>query len=159
VLRVRPLLVAVAVGLLALPAGCGGSDDEPDTPKPPPSANVPPPKLAARDSRAFREIQRSSGVLRAAVVPVTFGAAPRVVAAARLNAAAGRVAKLRPRDPLLRRLRASVLDALRTTASEGAQRASAKRAARAAVGEADRIDAGLRRYAASHPAANSIAPG
>jgi hypothetical protein len=142
----RRLLATGVAGLaIAAPlAGCGGSDDEGGTTnKAAPGAEVAPPALAAPDRRAYDEIERSSGVLRAAVV------------AGDLNAAARKLARAKPRDPLLRRLRRAALVALRTAASEGTlEGASAKQVAKSAIGEADRMDAGLRRYAASHPAAN-----
>lgn len=140
-------------------AGCGGSDDggtsSATATKPAPGAEVAPPPLATRDRRVYNEIQRSSGALRAAAVPVAYGAATRIVVADRLNAAARRLAVTHPRNSLLRRLRRTALAALGVAASDRAREdSSAKGIANAAIAEADRIDAGLRRYAASHPAAN-----
>jgi hypothetical protein len=36
---------------------------------------------------------------------------------------------------------------------------AARQVARASIGTADRVDAGLRRYAAANPAANELQPG
>jgi hypothetical protein len=158
----RPLLAGVA-GFLALAGsalGCGGgSDDGDQSAKTAPGAETPPPALRTADRKAFAEIQRSSGVLRAAAIPVAYGAAPRIVVADRLNVASRALARDVPRNALLRRLRRTALRGLRATASPAAQReATAKAIAESAIAEADRIDAGLRRYAASHPAANELPP-
>jgi hypothetical protein len=141
--------------------GCGGGSKEGATtsqtngPKPPKSAEVPPPRLASRDKDAFRTIQTASGALRAAVVPAAYGSTNRI-AAARLRASARKVRSIHPRNPLLRELRARMARALASAASADGE---PKARATAAIAEADRIDAGLRRYAASHPAANEVAPG
>lgn len=158
-----PRLAAIALTVLALAtaAGCGGSDKSKDaaktagTTRTAPGAETPPPPLARADRLAYAEIDRSSGALRAAAVPVAYGSASRIVVADRLNAAAGALSRARPRNALLARLRASLLAALRRATSRVALNdAKAKGIARKAIAEADRIDAGLRRYAASHPAAN-----
>jgi len=159
----RPLLAGV-VGLLALTglvSGCGGgSGDGKDAPKTAPGAEIPPPRLQSADRKAFAEIQTSSGVLRAAAVPVAYGSATRIVVTDRLNSAARALAAVVPRNSLLRRLRRTTLKSLRAAGSSGArENSTAKQIAQSAIAEADRIDAGLRRYAASHPAANEIAPG
>ena len=136
-------------------SGCGGSDDDDQTTRTNPAAEVPPPPLPARNRRAYGELQRASGTLRAAAVPVAYGSAPRIVVADSLNAAVRQLSRTRPRDASLRRLRQATLAALREAASAPAREdATAKGIAKAAIAEADRIDAGLRRYAASHPAAN-----
>ena len=147
-------LVAVAV------AGCGGgsnggSTTATDTRKPPKSAEVPPPALRSKDKAAFTAIQRASGILRSAAVPAAYGSTARIPAD-RLRAAAREVGATDPRNPLLKRLRADALKALDAAASSGA---APKATATTAIAEADRIDGGLRRYAALHPAANDIAPG
>ncbi len=155
------LLVAGAAALLAAGplSGCGGgSDGSTDGKQAPRSAEVAPPRLAGTDRKAYAEILKSSGALRAAAVPVAYGAAPRI-ATDQLNPALRKLAATHPRNPALRRLRLSTLSALRAAASGGAQDEAAKTIATEAIAEADRTDAGLRRYAASHPAANEIAPG
>ena len=155
--RALRLLAAAAVGLViaAAPLGCGSDDD--GAPEPAPGADVRPPRLPAADKTAYTRIQRASGDLRAAAIPVPYGASEAVVAD-RLRADARRLERTQPENSLLRRLRRRTLDAVRdlTAADEGEP---ARAAATAAIGEADRIDAGLRRYAASNPAANEIAPG
>ena len=156
--RVRDLVVLGLAGLLVAAAplsGCGGSDDDGQTTRTNPAAEVPPPPLPARNRRAYSELQRASGTLRAAAVPVAYGSATRIVVADSLNAAVRQLSRTRPRDASLRRLRQMTLAALRVAASEPAREdATAKGIAKAAIAEADRIDADLRRYAASHPAAN-----
>jgi hypothetical protein len=158
----RRLVGAIAVGgLLILAAGCGSSSDKKSTaPKAPASAEQPPPALPSGDRVAFAELARSSGVLRAAAVPVAYGSASRIVVVPRLDAAASAVRKTRPRSAALRRLRARTLAALRLATSPGALRQpTSKRIASRAIAAADRIDAGLRGYAGSNPAANDLLPG
>ena len=155
----RLLLAGLACLLALLAQGCGGSDDGDNATRSAPGAETPPPRLQTANRKAYIEIQRSSGALRAAAVPVAFGAATRIVVTDRLHAATRRLAADVPRDSLLRRLRRKALRGLRAAASPEARAdATAKGIAKAAIAEADRIDAGLRRYAASHPAANELPP-
>jgi hypothetical protein len=162
VFRPRSPVVALVAGLLiaATPlAACGGSDNDDGTggttTKTVPGAEVAPPPLVPRDRRAYNAIQRSSGALRAAAVPVAYGSGTRIVVADHLNALAGQLARTSPRNASLKRLRRTALDALSQASSAAAREdATAKGIAKASIAEADRIDAGLRRYAASHPAAN-----
>src|SRR4051812_22753737 len=110
----RRLLATSVVGFAIALAGCGGSDDKDGTTSQvAPGAEVAPPPLAAPDRRAYNEIERSSGALRAAAVPVAYGSAPRIVVPGELNAAARKLARTHPRDRLLRRLRRTALVALR----------------------------------------------
>jgi hypothetical protein len=158
----RRLVRAIVVGaVLILAAGCGSSGDKQSNErKPPASAETPPPALPSGDRAAFAELTRSSGVLRAAAVPVAYGSATRIVVVPRLDAAAGAVRKTKPGNRALRALRTRTLAALRLASSPGAlQQATSKRIARRALAEADRIDAGLRSYAGSNPAANDLLPG
>jgi hypothetical protein len=154
----RLLVAGVAVVAITGPvAGCGGgSDDSNDAKRPAPGAEVKPPRLPSLDRRAFGRIQSASGALRAAAIPVAYGAS-EVVDGAAIGRAKRRVRDTQPRNPQLRELRASTLDAL-DAFSSATQGAAAKAVANEAIAEADRIDAGLRRYAASHPAANEIGP-
>jgi hypothetical protein len=164
----RLLVAGVAALAFAGPAaGCGGSGDKQGSAangstttgagakKPPRSAEVRPPRLARTNKSAYAAIQKVSGDLRAAATPVTYGSAAKI-ASRQLNSDFRKVLALSPQSPLLRRLRAQALTAVRSATSPAA---SVKAAAGAAIAEADRIDAGLRRYAASNPAANEIAPG
>jgi hypothetical protein len=157
------MLAMLAVSALLIgAAGCGGSDDKTSQQetKTNPAAEIPPPALRPADSAAFSELRRGSGVLRAAAIPVAYGAATRIVVAPRLRAEAVEVRQTRPRSPRLRSLRARTLAALRLASSPGAvQDGTAKQIARDSIKQADRIDAGLRRYAASNPAANDLQPG
>ncbi len=155
------MVVCVAgLSMLTATGGCGGSDHKTTTDgkRAAPGAEVPPPRLPPSDRKAFKEIQRSAGALRAAVVPVAYGSAP-IVAVRPLDTSARRLKTVDPRDGLLRRLRTRTLKALRTAAAEGSQADKARQTATEAIAEADRVDAGLRQYAASHPAANEVAPG
>jgi hypothetical protein len=156
--RLRSLLAAGLAGLLVAvgPVACG-DDDADESQRAAPGAEVAPPRLSRSDREAFAEIQRASGALRAAAIAVAYGSAPRIAEPGRLRAVARELAAIVPRDSLLRRLRRRTIKALRTAASE--EGTPPKDVAKAAIAEADRIDAGLRRYAASHPAANEIAPG
>jgi hypothetical protein len=155
------MLRIVAAGVVALviagsPVACGSDGDDGGT-QAAPGAEARPPRLAAEDKRAFTRIQRASGDLRAAAIPVSYGA-PEVVAAARLRADIRRLERTRPEDSLLKRLRLRTLNALRDLSAAG-KGEPAQQAGSAAITEADRIDAGLRRYAATNPAANEVAPG
>jgi hypothetical protein len=167
--RLTRLLVAgvAALAIAGPTVGCGGSGDKHGNAgstagsnaaggkRPPRSAEVPPPRLVRADKTAYTTIQKASGDLRAAVTPVTYGATGRI-ATRQLNADFTKLLALSPQSPLLRRLRVQTMTAVRSATSRGA---SAKAVAATATAEADRIDAGLRRYAASNPAANEIAPG
>ena len=79
------------------------------------------------------------------------------IAADRLRAAATAGWPHPSPQPALARAAATTADARSGRPPPGRRRA--RQAIAAAIAEADRIDAGLRRYAASHPAANEIAPG
>lgn len=167
--RLTRLLVAgvAALAIAGPTAGCGGSGDksgnaatstagqDAGAKRPPRAAEVRPPRLARTDKRAYTAIQKASGDLRAAATPVTYGPAAKI-ATKQLNADFRRLLALSPESPSLRRLRVQTLTAVRSAISPGA---AGKAVATAAIAEADRIDAGLRRYAASNPAANEIAPG
>jgi hypothetical protein len=150
----------VAGALWAALAGCGGSSDKPAQPRPPASAEQPPPRLSTGNRATFVALARNSGVLRAAAVPVAYGSATRIVVQRRLRAAARQVGRTHPRNAALRALRARLLAALHRAASaETLQDSAAKRIARDSIAATDRVDAGLRRYAASNPAANELLPG
>jgi|SoiMethySBSTD1v2_1073268.scaffolds.fasta_scaffold2922761_1 hypothetical protein len=161
-------LLAAGVAALALAAagvaGCGGdskpgSNSKPataaaDQRKPPRSAEIPPPRLHASDRKTYAAIQRISGDLRAAVTPLAYGTAATIDTTA-LASDAKTLERLAPQSGRLQGLRQETLSALQSVIG----RAPTKAIATAAIGEADRIDDGLRRYAASNPAANEIAPG
>ena len=159
----REVIGAIAVGLLLLAPGCGGSDEkssQPSQPKANPNAETPPPALRTGDRKTFAVLTRSSGVLRAAAVPVAYGSATRIVVGPRLDAAAAELQRTHPRSAALRRLRLQTLAGLRLASSPAALRgSSSKRIAQESIAKADRIDDGLRGYAASNPAANDLQPG
>jgi hypothetical protein len=155
-------LLAAGVAAFAVAAGsitgCGGGSDgstgRTDKRKPPKSAEVAPPRLPASDRRTYAAIQKTSGDLRAAATPVAYGSGG-TIAADQLEADVRRLERLKPRSSSLRDAREQALSAVRSTITRGSSKASAN----AAIAEADRIDDSLRRYAASNPAANEIAPG
>jgi hypothetical protein len=157
-LPVRLLVAGVAaVALAAFAAACGGGSDETTSAtRPPPSADVRPPRLPRADRLAFGRIRSASGALRAAAVPVAYGASPRVDAS-QLRRVLRRLSGADPQNAQLQKLKARTLDALNTLMATG-QGAPAKAVANEAIAVADRIDDGLRGYAASHPAANEIQP-
>jgi hypothetical protein len=160
--RPRAVIGAIAVGLLLVASGCGGSDDKASSAQTEtnPNAEVPPPALHHADRKAYAELTQASGALRSAAVPVAYGSATRIVVAERLDAEAADVLKEHPDSAALRSLRKRTLAALRLAGSPAAQRVTtAKQIARDSIAKADRIDDGLRRYAATNPAANDLTPG
>jgi hypothetical protein len=163
--RLNRLLLA-GVAALALSAagvaGCGGGSSSSSKTatgaatqkKPPRSAEIPPPRLRASDRKTYAAIQRISGDLRAAVTPLAYGTAATIDTTA-LASDARQLERLAPQSTQLQGLRQQTLSALQSVIG----RSPTKAIATAAIGEADRIDDGLRRYAASNPAANEITPG
>ena len=159
----RPFLPArlvvagvAAVALAGFAPACGGGSEDTSANRPAHGPDVRPPRLARPDRLAFGRIQSASGALRAAAVPAAYGASPRVDAAP-LSRASRRLSGADPQNERLQRLKARTLVAINAALVPG-QGAAAKATATEAIAEADRIDAGLRRYAASHPAANEIQP-
>jgi hypothetical protein len=162
----RHLAAGAAVLTLAAwgVAGCGGGSSSTsssktatsaaDQKKPPRSAEIPPPRLHPPDRKTYAAIERISGDLRAAATPLAYGTAATIDKTA-LASDARTLDRLAPKSAQLRGLRQQTLSALQSVIG----RAPTKAIATAAIGEADRIDDGLRRYAASNPAANEIAPG
>jgi hypothetical protein len=160
----KSLVAGIGVLLVAGPlSSCGGSADKStssETNRAVPGAEARPPRLSRPDRKAVRDIQKSSGDLRAAVTPVAYGSSNQILAKNQLSADISSLNSSKPRNSLLRRLRTRALHALQSAVSSSPhQSVPPKDVATAAIAEADRIDAGLRRYAASHPAANEIAPG
>jgi hypothetical protein len=110
------------------------------------------------DRTAFYEIATVSGSLRLSAAPVALGQANRQHGTEELVTARHRLAALRPRDPQLARLtaklRAALAVAIRPVHGLGAVRQAARRALHAT----DVINAGLRSYAARHPATAALIP-
>ena len=162
--------LAASLSALALAAGgasgCGGDSSSSSSSasktatgstnqrKPPRSAETPPPPLHVSDRKTYAAVERISGDLRAAATPLAYGTASTIDKTA-LVSDARTLDRLSPRSAQLRGLRQQTISALQSVIG----RAPTKAIATAAIGEADRIDDGLRRYAASNPAANEIAPG
>jgi hypothetical protein len=144
-------LAVVLILLLAVPgtAGCfgggghqkraGGEPEEKEREKA--TRGVPAP-----DRVAFYQLATSSGIVRADAL--AHGPATR----ARLNDAIPRLARLRPRDPLLKRLRTDLVGAA------SGLRERRRGARQRAVGVCDRVARGLRRYTNKHPGAGAVVP-
>jgi hypothetical protein len=158
-LHARLIVAGVAVVALAgfAAGGCGGgSDDTSAANRPAHGADVKPPRLPRPDRLAFCRIQSASGALRAAAVPVAYGAAPQVDGGL-LSRVLRRLSGAAPENAQLQALKARMLATINALLAAG-EGTVAKATANEAIAEADRIDDGLRRYAASHPAANEIQP-
>src|SRR5207244_1215269 len=96
-------------------AGCGGSKDHSNpnqskSKQAPRSAEVPPPRLAAADKKAYAVIQKTSGDLRAAAIPVTYGSTARI-ATDQLNSDVRKLDAVKARNSLLKSLHAETLHA------------------------------------------------
>jgi hypothetical protein len=117
------------------------------------SAEIPP-----ADRAAFYGIATVSGSLRLSAAPVALGQTNRLRDREELVTARRQVAALRPRDRQLARLRAklwvALAGAIRPVHGPGAARQAARRTLRAT----DDINAGLRIYAARHPATAALIP-
>jgi hypothetical protein len=115
-------------------------------------------EIPSVDRTAFYEIATVSGSLRLSAAPVALGQANRQHGTEELVTARHRLAALRPRDPQLARLtaklRAALAVAIRPVHGLGAVRQAARRALHAT----DVINAGLRSYAARHPATAALIP-
>jgi len=115
-------------------------------------------KIPAADQAAFVQIATVIGTLRVRAAPVAIGKADRLASAAPLRDGRSRVAALRPRDPRLMRLRDQLIPALTRFIRAPTSGAAARRAARGAIADADRIEARLRRYARVQPAVGALIP-
>jgi len=110
------------------------------------------------DRTAFYEIATVSGSLRLSAAPVALGQTDRPTNRAELAAARSRVAALRPRDRQLSTLRAKLRAALAIDLRPVHGLAAIRQAARRALHATDVINAGLRSYAARHPATAALIP-
>jgi hypothetical protein len=118
----------------------------------------PPAEIPKLDRTAFYGIATVSGSLRLSAAPVALGQTDRPANRAELVAARHRVAALRSRDPQLSTLRAKLSAALAIDLRPVHGLAAIRQAARRALHATDVINAGLRSYAARHPATAALIP-
>ena len=115
-------------------------------------------RIPAADQTAFIQIATVIGTLRVRAAPVAIGKADRLASAAPLRDGRSQVAALHPDDPRLARLRDQLIPALTRFIRAPTSAAAARRAARGAIADADRIEARLRRYARVQPAIGALIP-
>jgi hypothetical protein len=162
-------LLLVSLTAAGLVAGCGGSD------KPSAERHEAEPgeqggdegeqsksdalnKIPDSDRTAFIGLATSIGTLRARAAPVAVGTTDRLGPAAPIVAARSQVASLDPADPDLVAVRRGLIPVLTRFANAPLTGVGARRAARAAIASADRIEAGLRRYSRTQPAIGGVIP-
>jgi hypothetical protein len=160
-------LVLIVSGF-TLPAGCGGGSSTGNAEKPASGdeqdkqgeqegakalAQVP-----KADQTAFIQLATVIGALRARAAPVAVGTSGRLGSAAPLIAGRRQIADLRPQEPDLTRLRDRLLPLLTRFSRAPTSGPESRRAARAAIAEADRIEAGLRHYSQVRPAVGGLIP-
>jgi len=115
-------------------------------------------EIPKADRTAFYAIATISGSLRLSAAPVALGQTDRPTDRAELVAARHRVGALRPRDRQLSTLRAKLGAALAVDLRPVHGLAAVRQAARGALHATDVINAGLRSYAAHHPATAALIP-
>lgn len=114
-------------------------------------------ELPAADRSAYVEIASDSGVLRVATVRAALGLGDRIDRRS-IGQARARLLELQPADGQLRRLRASLVAACAAATRPVRGRAAVRAVARGALAASDTVNAGLRRYAARHPAVAGLIP-
>ncbi|MDX6616826.1 MAG: hypothetical protein QOD60_1917 [Solirubrobacterales bacterium] len=158
------MAVVVTISGFALLPGCGGGSSTDNAEKDAGGeqgqqgqakalAQVP-----EADQTAFIQLATVIGVLRARAAPVAVGTSRRLGSAAPLIAGRMKVAALRPQDRDLTRLRDRLLPLLTRFSRAPSSGPASRRAARAAIAEADRIEAGLRHYSQVRPAVGGLIP-
>ena len=115
-------------------------------------------KIPQADRSAFFALATAIGALRARAAPVAVGSSTGLGSAASLRTARAQIAGLRPVDPQLVRVRMQLLPVLVSFADAPRSGAAAKRAAKAAIADADRIEAVLRVYSQRTPAIGGAIP-
>jgi hypothetical protein len=142
--------VAICLGVLAVNLlGCGGGKDSGQKGAPP---------IPSADRAAFYGIATTSGSLRASAAPAALGQASGLRGRAELVAARRRLAALHPPDRRLAALRVKLVAALGAAVRPVHGTGAARLAAREALRATDAINAGLRSYAARHPATAALIP-
>jgi hypothetical protein len=115
-------------------------------------------QVPKEDQTAFIQLGTVIGALRARAAPVAVGTSARLGSAAPLMAGRAQIAALEPQDPDLTRVRDQLLPVLTRFSRAPRSGPASRRAARAAIAEADRIEAGLRHYAQVRPAVGGLIP-
>jgi hypothetical protein len=115
-------------------------------------------KIPDSDRTAFIQLATSIGTLRARAAPVAVGQTDTLGPAAPIVAARAQVVALHPSDPGLVAVRRRLVPTLALFAHAPLTGPAAKRAARAALRRADRLEAGLRRYSRTQPAIGGVIP-
>lgn len=115
-------------------------------------------KIPDSDRTAFIQLATSIGTLRARAAPVAVGQTDTLGPAAPIIAARSQVVALHPSDAGLVSVRRRLVPTLTLFAHAPPTGPPAKRAARAALRRADRLEAGLRRYSRTQPAIGGVIP-
>ena len=115
-------------------------------------------KIPEADRTAFFQLATAIGALRARAAPVAVGTSAELSSAAPLRQARRQVARLHPVDPQLLRLREELMPVLARFERAPVSGEAAGRAAKAAIADADRIEAGLRAYSQRTPAIGGAIP-
>jgi len=155
------LSVVLVLAGLAL-AGCGGGSDKENGERQGGEVDQAQEealsKIPTADRTAFLQLATAIGALRARAAPVAVGTASRLTRPNGLLAARSQVTRLRPTDQQLARLRDRLVPVLTRFAKAPISGATSRRAAKAAIHHADRIEAGLRSYAQRTPAIGGAIP-
>jgi hypothetical protein len=168
----RRVLVILLLSLFAvtLAAGCGGGSHdqggehretdsgEPSGEEGDQARSAALERIPQSDRDAFLQLATAIGTLRARAAPVAVGSTDRLGPAAPIVAARGQVVALHPTDAALVQVRQGLIPALSRFARAPLSGATARRAARSAIADADRIEAGLRRYSRTQPAIGGVIP-
>jgi hypothetical protein len=115
-------------------------------------------KIPTADRTAFLQLATAIGALRARAAPVAVGTASRLTRPNGILAASSQVTRLKPTDQELARLRDRLVPVLTRFAKAPISGAASRRAAKAALHHADRIEAGLRSYVQRTPAIGGAIP-
>jgi hypothetical protein len=115
-------------------------------------------QIPEADRTAFLQLASAIGTVRARAAPVVVGTASHLTSPAALLAARSQVSRLQPVDQELARLRGQLIPVVTRFARAPISGAASRRAARAAIDRADRIEAGLRSYAQRTPAIGGAIP-
>jgi hypothetical protein len=157
--------------IVAFASGCGGDDSKKERATPEPGAAEQKsgegeeaeregarkgPQIPVADQTAFIQLAKGIGLVRLRAAPVIVGKHKRLASAGRLVGGRSQVARLKPRDARLRGLRDQLVGLMARFAR--ARTSQSRRAARAAIRGADRIEAGLRAYSRQRPGIGGLIP-
>jgi hypothetical protein len=115
-------------------------------------------KVPVADQVAFTQLAKTIGLVRVRAAPVAVGRSPRLASPAAMLAGKARIAALRPRDRALAALRDRLGIAITRFSRAPTAGPTGRRGARAALADPDRIQAGLRIYAARQPGVGALVP-